>query len=78
MRMTMIESSTLVVYIATDETIRANNVGSGRSTPSKNFVNGLRLQVISPLNTLNYLSGLFMLGVVSTRVTEFFAIPRSG
>ena len=81
MRMTITDSSTRGVDIATAETIRPNNsrnVGSGRSTPSKNFENGLRLQVISPIKTLNYLSGLFMLGVVSTRVTEFFAIPRSG
>ena len=32
------------------------NVGSGRSTPSENFENGLRLQVISHIKTLNYLS----------------------
>ena len=59
MRMTMTDSSTLGAYIATDEIIRANNsrnVGSGRSTPSKNFENGLRLQVISHIKTLNYLS----------------------
>jgi hypothetical protein len=59
MRMTMTDSSTLWVDIASDKTSRANNlrnVGSGRSTPSENFENGLRLQVISPIKTLNYLS----------------------
>jgi len=59
MRMTMTDSSTLWVDIASDETSRANNFGnvrSGRSTPSKNFEKGLRLQVISPKKTLNYLS----------------------
>ena len=59
--MTMTDSSTLWVDIASDETSRANNletrnVGSGRSTPSKNFEKGLRLQVISPIKTLNYWS----------------------
>ena len=61
MRMTMTDSSTLWVDIASDESSRANNlrnVGSGRSTPSKNFENGLRLQVISPIKTLNYMSAL--------------------
>ena len=58
-RMTMTDSTTLCVDIASDETSRANNlrnVGSGRSTSSKNFEKGLRLQVISPKKTLNYLS----------------------
>jgi hypothetical protein len=83
MRMTMTGSSTCGVDIATDETSRGNNlrnVGSRRSTPSKNFENGLRWEVISPKKTLNYFSGLFMLptGVVPGRVLEFYAIPRSG
>ena len=77
----MTDSSTYGVDIATDETSRGNNlrnVGSRRTTPSKNFEHGLRWELISPIKTLNYLSGLFMLGVVSGRVLEFYAIPRSG
>jgi|AntRauMFilla1563_2_1112583.scaffolds.fasta_scaffold76199_1 hypothetical protein len=81
MRMTMTDSSTCGVDIATDETSTGNdlrNVGSRRSTPSKHFENDLRWEVISPIKTLNYLSGLCMLGVVSGRVLEFYAILRSG
>jgi hypothetical protein len=80
MRMTMTNSSTCGVDIATDETGRGNNlrnVGSRRSTPSKNFENGFRWEVISPIKSLIYLSGLFMSGVESGRVLEFYAIPRS-
>jgi hypothetical protein len=79
--MTVTDSSTYGVDMATDETSRGNNlrnVGSRRSTPSKNFENGLRWEVISPIKTLNYMSALFMLDVVSGRVLEFYTIPRSG
>jgi hypothetical protein len=77
----MTDSSTFGVDRATDETSRGNNlrnVGSRQSTPSKKIESGLCWEVISPIKTLNYLSGLFMLGVVSGRVLEFYAIPRSG
>jgi hypothetical protein len=82
MRMTMTDSSTCGVDSATDETSRGNNLRNvvvcRRSTPIKKFESGLRSEVISHIKTLNYLSGLFMLGVVSGRVLEFYAIPRSG
>jgi hypothetical protein len=57
--MTLTDSSTCGVDIATDETGRGNNlrnVGSRRSTPSKQIESGLRWEVISHIKTLNYLS----------------------
>ena len=81
MRMTITDSSTRGVDIATAETIRANNSRNvwkwaidsqqklrERFAFTSDFTYKYSELCVRP----------FMLGVVSARVTEFFAVPRSG